>query len=404
MNRRLWFLVHGWCSLPVWLVFCFVCLTGTVAVISHELTWLTNPAARVANPDHLPRQPVSALIAAVETEVPGAAVSSVMWLEPYLVSAVSFTTAGAPPATAYVNPYTAEVQMVNTGMSFIEFMRGLHGWLLFPWHHNYSVGYYLVCAMAVVMLAALVTGLVIYKQFWRALLRPQVRRDKGSRTFIGDLHRTTGVWSLWFLLLMSATGLWYLTQAIFWHNDIDIWPESPLLASSQLPRADASGNLPAPAIAVDEAVALARQTFTDFTPALVQLPEHNRDTYKVAGAGANVLFDHYAYGLAVNPWTGRIEEQREPARMNTLQALTHIADPLHYGTIGGLWTKVIWFGFGLLLTGMSIMGFMIWSLRTRAGGRRQRQPRRAPASHRSGAPQSTAVNTPHMNDPLTAGD
>ncbi|MFX3712226.1 PepSY domain-containing protein, partial [Streptococcus suis] len=47
--------------------------------------------------------------------------------------------------------------------------------------------------------------------------------------------------------------------------------------------------------------------------------------------------------------------------MSTLQTLSHIADPLHYGTIGGIWTKIIWFLFGVILSGMSITGFMMYS-------------------------------------------
>jgi uncharacterized iron-regulated membrane protein len=52
-----------------------------------------------------------------------------------------------------------------------------------------------------------------------------------------------------------------------------------------------------------------------------------------------------------------------PKDMNGIQSIMHIADPLHYGTFGGLWTKIIWFVFGSLLTGMSITGFIIWSQR-----------------------------------------
>jgi uncharacterized iron-regulated membrane protein len=50
--------------------------------------------------------------------------------------------------------------------------------------------------------------------------------------------------------------------------------------------------------------------------------------------------------------------------MNALQTIAHIADPLHYGTLGGIWTKLIWFVFGLLLSTMSITGFVIWHKRT----------------------------------------
>lgn len=361
INRRFWFQLHGWFSLPVWVVFSFVCLTGTISVLSHEITWLVNANARAENPDQLPAKPIGEIIKAVEEANPAAQVGWVMTLEPYLVYAVKFTDADKPSATAYVNQYTGEVQEVFQGLTFIGFMRALHGWLLFPWHHNFSVGYYLVSAMAIVMLGALITGLVVYKKFWRAFFRPQVRVTKGKRIFLQDIHRFSGVWSMWFLLVISVTGLWYLTQAILWHNDVEIEPHAPLLTNDTLP--SYQQNAPEFTFNVDQAIQIAQQTYGDFSPKFVMLPEHNRDTYKLAGSGDFIFFDEYSYRLSINPWQGQVEASQAPADMNALQTLTHIADPLHYGTIGGLWTKVIWFVFGLILSGMSIVGFLIWRLR-----------------------------------------
>lgn len=359
LSNRFWFQLHGWFSLPIWLVFCFVCLTGTIAVLSHELTWLTNPAARANNPDNLPAKPVAELVAAVQQAYPTADVGMVMVLEPYLVNAVAFTDHDKPFALAYVNPYTAEIQQINEGITFIGFMRSLHGWLLFPWQSGYSVGYYLVCAMAIVMLGALITGLVIYKNFWRAFTQPKLRLNQGKKTILADLHRLAGVWSIWFLIVMSATGLWYLTQAIMWHADIDIEPHPPLVSAQQLPL-DAN----APKINLTEALAITRQRFPDFQLSYLMLPEHQRDMYKLMGGGQHIFYDQVSYSVSINPWTGEIASEKSPESMTSIQTIMHIADPLHYGTIGGIWTKIIWFIFGLILSGMSITGFMLWGSRT----------------------------------------
>lgn len=359
LSNRFWFQLHGWFSLPIWLVFCFVCLTGTIAVLSHELTWLTNPAARANNPDNLPAKPVAELVAAVQQAYPTADVGMVMVLEPYLVNAVAFTDHDKPFALAYVNPYTAEIQQINEGITFIGFMRSLHGWLLFPWQNGYSVGYYLVCAMAIVMLGALITGLVIYKNFWRAFTQPKLRLNQGKKTILADLHRLAGVWSIWFLIVMSATGLWYLTQAIMWHADIDIEPHPPLVSAQQLPL-DAN----APKINLTEALAITRQRFPDFQLSYLMLPEHQRDMYKLMGGGQHIFYDQVSYSVSINPWTGEIASEKSPESMTSIQTIMHLADPLHYGTIGGIWTKIIWFIFGLILSGMSITGFMLWGSRT----------------------------------------
>lgn len=362
LSNRFWFQLHGWFSLPIWIIFCFVCLTGTISVISHELTWLTNPSARAENPENIAEKTMPELIAIVEQAYPTAKVTTAMSFEPYLVNAIIFTDSDKPFAIAYINQYTGEIQQINQGATFINFMRSLHGWLLFPWQNSYSIGYYLVCAMAIVMLGALITGLIVYKSFWRAFTQPKLRLKQGKKTFLGDLHRLSGVWSIWFLLVMSVTGLWYLIQAILWHNNIEINPHAPLVKIAQQPRD--SSSKPVVPVTLPDALVIAEKKFPDFKSTYIMTPEHNRDTYKLYGEGDFIFFDQYSYGVIVNPWTGDIVSERLPAKMNALQTLTHIADPLHYGTIGGIWTKIIWFVFGVFLTGMSITGFMMWGART----------------------------------------
>lgn len=361
ISNRVWFQLHGWCSLPVWAVFCFVCLTGTISVLSHELTWLTNPNARAVNPDHLEARPLSELVQVVSDAYPTADISAVLIYEPYLVNAVMFTDKDKPFAIAYVNQYSAEIQEVNDGTTFIGFMRSLHGWLLFPWHHNYSIGYYLVCAMAILMLVALITGLMVYKKFWRAFFTFKLRLNQGSRTLLADLHRLCGVWSIWFLIIMSVTGLWYLVQAVLWHNDIEIEPYPGAIPAAQLSLTQ--GEAPAPAVSLASALQMAQQRFDHFTPSYIAMPEHNRDSFKISGHGDFIFYDTYSYNLAVNPWNGQIENSYSPETMTGLQTVMHLADPLHYGTFAGIWSKILWFIFGLLLTGMSISGFMMWRLR-----------------------------------------
>ena len=366
ISQKFWFQLHGWCSLPVWLIFTAVCLTGTIAVLSHELTWLFNENARAYNPENLPAKPLAELVAAVEQAEPTAAVTSVMVLEPYLVTAVLFTTETMPAAIAYVNPYTGVVQEINPGINFITFMRSLHGWLLFPWQHSYSVGYYLVSAMSLLMLGALITGLIIYKRFWLSFTAPKLRLHQGKKTVLADLHRLAGVWSLWFLLLMSLTGLWYLIQAVLWHNDVEFYHEVEPLSALYVPAPAADGKVPA-MIPLAQAITRAQQFLPELKPAFVAMPEHPRDYYRIAGYGDSVWFDQYSYNVWINPWTGEVADARVPAQMGGLETVMSVADPLHYGTIGGLWTKAIWFVFGLLVSGMAITGFMIWGSRTIRG-------------------------------------
>ena len=47
-----------------------------------------------------------------------------------------------------------------------------------------------------------------------------------------------------------------------------------------------------------------------------------------------------------------------------LELVTESMRPLHTGDFGGLWVKLIWFFFGLILSMMVLSGLLIWTKRT----------------------------------------
>ena len=356
-NKR-WFQLHGWFTLPVWVLFCFICLTGTLAVVSHEITWLVNENARADNPESVAALPMDDITRALTSQYPTADITGITVREPYLTYAVMFTDVDKPYAIAYINQYTGEVQEINDGQTFIDFMRSLHGWLLFPWQQGYSIGYYLVSLLSVFVLGAVITGMMVYKKFWRAFTRPTLRFTQGTKTLLADLHKTTGAWSIWFLLIMGITGLWYLIQGVLWHNEVEIEPWPASLSAQAMPDGADSGEIKR--VSLNQAMATARQRYPDLQPSFIMLPEHNRDTYKISGDQGEIFYDQYSYRVAVNPYTGEVTDTYSPTSMAPLQTVMHLADRLHFGTVGGIVTKAIWFVFGLLITGMSITGFWMW--------------------------------------------
>lgn len=47
-RTRLWFLWHSWLAMPIWAFLFFICVTGTIAVVSTEITWLVDPSMRAS--------------------------------------------------------------------------------------------------------------------------------------------------------------------------------------------------------------------------------------------------------------------------------------------------------------------------------------------------------------------
>jgi hypothetical protein len=51
--------------------------------------------------------------------------------------------------------------------------------------------------------------------FWKGFFKPTLRIRHGARIFWGDFHRLSGIWSIWFIAVISITGTWFLIQAIW---------------------------------------------------------------------------------------------------------------------------------------------------------------------------------------------
>src|SRR5690606_1512157 len=82
VKRRRWnwnqilFAIHGWLGLSLGLPLFIICLSGSIAVLSHEIDWLFNPAIRA----HGPSYPVAwqTVLEGVREEFPGRTVQS-LW-------------------------------------------------------------------------------------------------------------------------------------------------------------------------------------------------------------------------------------------------------------------------------------------------------------------------------------
>lgn len=124
----IWFSLRRWASLPIWVLLLFICVTGTISVVSYEITWLVDARTRAFNPDDRPPLDYGEITAAVARERPGATIHFIADRAPYLAIQVGAALPEAPSASVYVNQYTGEVQGVTAGPTFADFMRSLHGW------------------------------------------------------------------------------------------------------------------------------------------------------------------------------------------------------------------------------------------------------------------------------------
>ncbi len=362
-RSKIWFLVHSWLALPIWFFVLIVCVTGTLAVVSQEIVWLANPDVRASKPsDDAELLTFGQVLAEIRKAQPELVVQSITRPDEShfaLTARVSYPDGSNP--TIYVNPYTGAIQGISPEFDFRQFTRALHGWWLVPFTNGFSWGWYLVSMMGIPMLLSLITGLVVYKKFWKGFFKPRLRFNQGARIFWGDFHRLSGIWSIWFIAVVSITGIWFLIQAILFDNQISISTEGvpAVVAREDVP--NVRPGEPIPMLDVDEAARIAIGKVPSLDVSFTRLPSNAYDHISVGGRGWYPLMMQSA---SINPYTGEVAQQRLLEDRSKLEFVTESMRPLHTGDFGGLWVKMIWFFFGLMLSMMVLSGLLIWTKRT----------------------------------------
>jgi uncharacterized iron-regulated membrane protein len=362
--RKLAFAAHAWLAIKFSVLLGIILVSGTVATVSHELDWLLNPAIRVSDthavaPDDVtPAQWQAALDAAGRAH-PGATVGSVNapLASGFAMEAV-VTTPDERSLRVYVNPTTAEVQGTTTYFNAQRFLRSLHYTLFIE-----QWGIYVVTSLAFLLIGSLISGLIVYRRFWRGfaqLPRPQAT----ARQRWGDLHKLTALWSIPFLLIIAITSVWYLVEAAAYDLGID----PPEVHDWPLERA-ADASLPVAAL-----VERVQAAYPDYRIASLHPPAEPTQAFGFTGQNGSLLVRARANKIWLDPETGAVVADRLAREQPMFERLVHTADELHFGTLGtwgGLWSKLLWFAFGAALCFVQISGTFVWWKRLRAQAERE---------------------------------
>lgn len=343
--RRLWWHVHQWAGLKLAIFSAFVFATGTLAVVSAEIDWLLHPGLRVS--------PVAATdfaaIARGAAAAPG--VAAIRYIEPRTASGfaarVAVDYADGTMGYLQIHPVTGAVQGRQGFIDARRVLRNLHRHLNLPtW-----IGVPVVASLSILILVSFATSLVIYKKWWRGFFRAVRMRD--ARTMWGDIHRLAGVWSLWFVLLIGLTGLWYLVEALGGEAPP---PPRAKVAAIESPLTAIAARLPA-------SLAAARAAAPDLVVQGVRFPDEKSGAFVIEGQRSAWLVRPRANAVWTEAATAKVRVSGDARDLGLHTRISEMADPLHFGTFGGYWTKLPWFLFGAALTALSLSGVVIYGLR-----------------------------------------
>ncbi|MFV0623485.1 PepSY-associated TM helix domain-containing protein [Sphingomonas sp. ac-8] len=355
-GRSLWWRVHSWAGLKLAIFMTFVLATGTLAVFAHEIDWLVTPAMR-ASPQDGPSVSWGTLAAAATRAEPHGRLQIIYApIDPWFTAEVLMDTGEGAPRRVYVDPWSGRVTGTHGWANVHRFLRQVHRHLMLPT----KIGIPIVSSLAFLLLASLITGIVTYKKWWRGFFR--LPKGGDARKLSGDLHRLGGLWSLWFVALIALTGMWYLVETLGGRAPV------PGLAEVRSAAAVPTG------AELDRLIAGARRERPSLDIREIRFTQKNGVV--LLGQEHAWLVRDRANEVAVDPADGRILTSLDGTDLDAHQRIAEMADPLHFGTFGGLVTKALWFLFGLVLTGMSGTGVIIYAKRLQKAEKGQRTARR----------------------------
>ena len=359
MTRRDWFRWHSWIGLTTGLLLFVVCWSGTIAVFSREIDLALDPQLSAA--------PATERIAWGAFERNIAAERPDWWLMQMTASHGPGTTleAWAEDEEGVIwridgDPATGAVLGTRSLFGVQRFFRSFHMALFIEaWPIlGMPLGDWIVALLSIPLLASLVTSLVFYRRFWRGFLRLQWR--KGRKVFWSDAHKLTGLWSLWFLLAIGLTGLWYLVERHLPEGTPP--PEVAVIKNPDL--------LPVAAL-----VERAQGAYPTLSINAVILRDFDYGLFEVHGQDGGALVRDRAARVWLDARSGAVLRIQRSSELGAYERWIEMADPIHFGNFAGLWSKVPWFVFGLALSGLCLSGAYLQAKRQeRQAGRSYRRP------------------------------
>ncbi|WP_217350499.1 PepSY domain-containing protein [Ruegeria sp. HKCCD7255] len=348
--RSFLFWLHTWFGLNIVLYLTLIFLSGTVLVLAPEIEALVDSTRRTDAP-RAPL-PVAAIYDNIRTEWPQARIERIeREASGFVADNTTILTPWGEKALVWTNPQTGEIQGITGKLDFKEILRSFHDSLL----TRHVVGTLVVTLAAPIMIILIITGLISYRRFWRGFFR-WPKREMNARSYWGGMHRLTALWSLPFLVVVALTSLYYFAAVLSltpYH-----YPAAETIEKRQQP-------LPSSFDGADvlRAVSVAQDEIPTLEPELVILPSFPGQSIVVQGQADAWLVRGRANKVTLDPSNMAVLGAFTAQELGPMTRLREAADSLHFGIWGGMATRILWFAFGVMLTGLAIFGMLVYARR-----------------------------------------
>jgi uncharacterized iron-regulated membrane protein len=329
-----------------------IAVTGSILVFKPELEQVLQPDLFVSEPTPEGRLPFDVLYPKLKAALPDHVVLGwEFYDEPTRsdkITVVPYASSGG--LEVYLNPYTGEVKGVPTPEQGrpLGWLRKLH--YTFLGHH---LGIFIVGILGVLMALLALTGFMVYRRFWKSLFTMRWRTS--LRVLSGNVHKRVGILSSPIFLILAISGAYW--------NIPHGWR---VLTSDHEPPSFVGWEL-GEGVSLDALVARSGEALEGFQPTFIRLPNNEGRPLVFFGEieGQSPLRDRYGSIMLFHPKTGELLRSAPIMDASFWDQLDNAFFTLHYGTFGGLFTRILYAVVGLAPGVLAVSGGIVWWRRLR---------------------------------------
>ncbi|MEH2465714.1 PepSY-associated TM helix domain-containing protein [Nostoc sp.] len=356
------FRLHRYIGLVVGLIAIIIGLTGSMLVFHDEISdFLLHRQIGTITPSGK-RLPVEVILNQVKTAYanqPGVTIDRIyMSAKPNAPAIVVPRKQENDLAELYVNPYTGVV-LGNSQEIFSErffsVVYELHYALLLG-----KTGYAIAGITALLMCILSVTGILLWPG-WRKLLNGfKIKLDAHPKRVNFDIHKVAGIVTATFIALTGFTG--------FCWNFSDF--TKPIIYAVTFTRKPASEPVSVPiagktSLQLTDQLKTARATFPNTMLGTIYFPRKPEDALSIRFKLPQDDDENGQSYVYLDQYSGKVLRVDNILEIPLGDRVLNSFEPLHYGTFGGLPTRIFYVFVGLAPLILFITGFVMWGYRHR---------------------------------------
>jgi uncharacterized iron-regulated membrane protein len=366
--RRWVRIAHLWAGISLGLWLAMLGLTGSALVYQHSLRQVLEHGRKIK--PGLPSLSIDQLLARVHQQRPDLAVVDIDGLE-YKNSALELLirpakATGPEKRSRYllVDPRTGEIgAMQSSSGTFMGFLAQLHYNLL-----SGETGLTMnACAGGLAIFFA-ITGLILWwrgKAKWKNGLRIKIK-GASARVRNYSIHSAIGFYSSMFLAITGLSGIYFAFPRPFLATAARLNGTSLAIMRDFLDPPGSNSPLAWPDVPANGIVSLARAEYPNDVLSEIEVPQSPTESWKFHFFSNGVFDIGNAELVVIDRRSAKVIAAHRTADLPIAIRAVILLRPLHYGTIGGHVTRVVWIFLGLTPTVLLITGFVIWRKRVKA--------------------------------------